>query len=165
MFTLREPGKARDVKTATKAGIVIAGYVCALAIGFVAAWMQNLATANAPDAAASSGMYAFGEFMVFVFAFGFASLVPSGLAFYFLRENRTFWSAVALLAGVLASTNVIAAAFYWVAKVWPDSQVVDSGASVGVLRMLIAPVVAAVIFVCAEFSPDPKSRRTRKRRN
>ena len=148
------------MKRATKIGIVIAGYACALVFGFIAAWMQNRATAHAPDAIASSGMYAFGELMTFVFAFGFASLIPSGLAFYFLREARAFWSAIAALAGALAATTVIAAAFYWAAKIWPDSQFVDSGASLGVLRMLVAPIVAAAILVCAEFSPDRSARRT-----
>lgn len=146
--------------TRSKVGIVIAGYACALAFGFVCAWMKNLATANSPDAIASSGMHAFAELMVFVFAFGFASLIPSGFAFYFLRQARAFWRAIAICAGMLAATNVVAAAFYWAAKVWPESQFVDSGASLGALRMLVAPIVAAIIFVCAEFSPDRSARRT-----
>ena len=147
------------MKTLTKTGIVFAGYACAFALAVVVTYIKMRATANSPDADASSGMHAFGELLVFVFTFGFAALVPSGFAFYFLREVRAFWKAVAVCAAVLAATNVVAGAVYWAQWLLPHVPMLDSGSAFAVLRMLVAPIVMATILVCAEFAPEPRLRR------
>ena len=85
------------LKTRTKIGLVISGYVVALLIAYAVLAIYVAATSG-PDRQTSGGMYAFGDFMTFLFVFGVASLVPSGLAFYFLRENRTFWTVMAVIA-------------------------------------------------------------------
>ncbi|HEY9528953.1 MAG TPA: hypothetical protein VIR02_17825 [Anaerolineales bacterium] len=67
----------------TKLGLVIGGYVaaCLLASGVV--YVYQLLTDNAA-AQASSGMYAFGDLLLFVGMFGILALFPTGLAVYFL---------------------------------------------------------------------------------
>ena len=67
----------------TKLGLVIGGYVaaCLLASGVV--YVYELLT-NTAAAQASSGMYAFGDLLLFVGMFGILALFPTGLALYFL---------------------------------------------------------------------------------
>ena len=63
-------------------GLVIGGYVaaCLLASGVV--YVYQLFTDNAV-AQASSGMYAFGDLLLFLAVFGVLALFPTGLALYF----------------------------------------------------------------------------------
>jgi hypothetical protein len=71
------------MSTIKKLGLVIGGYVaaCILASGVV--YVYQLFTDNAV-AQASSGMYAFGDLLLFVGIFGILALFPTGLALYFL---------------------------------------------------------------------------------
>ena len=64
-------------------GLVIGGYVaaCLLASGVV--YVYQLFTDNAV-AQASSGMYAFGDLLLFAGMFVILALFPTGLALYFL---------------------------------------------------------------------------------
>ena len=64
-------------------GLVIGGYVaaCLLASGVV--YVYQLFTDNAV-AQASSGMYAFGDLLLFLGMFGVLALFPTGLALYCL---------------------------------------------------------------------------------
>ena len=66
-----------------KLGLVIGGYVavCLAASGIV--YIYELLTQDAA-AQASSGMYAFGDLILFVAVFGILALFPTGLALYFL---------------------------------------------------------------------------------
>jgi hypothetical protein len=86
------------MKTLTKTGIVIAGYACALAIGVAAVYARFKAMKHLPKAQAALGTYAFADFMTFLFVLRIASLVPSGLAYYFLCENSRFWTEVGGIA-------------------------------------------------------------------
>ena len=73
----------RTMSIITKVGLVIAGYVaaCFLASGVV--YVDRLFTSTAVTQA-SSGMYAFGDLLLFVGMFGVLALLPTGLALYFL---------------------------------------------------------------------------------
>jgi uncharacterized transporter YbjL len=67
----------------TKIGFVLGGYVaaCLLASGVV--YVYELLTQDA-TAQASSGMYAFGDLILFVVTFGVLALFPTGLALFYL---------------------------------------------------------------------------------
>lgn len=69
-----------------KLGLVIGGYVgaCLFAGGVV--YVYQLLTDNAVSQA-SSGMYAFGDLMLFLGIFGMLALLPTGLALYFLIRS------------------------------------------------------------------------------
>jgi hypothetical protein len=71
---------------AAKLGLVIGGYVlaCLAACGVV--FVYQLFT-QGKAAQASAGMYAFGDFLLFVGVFAILALFPTGLAFYFLLKN------------------------------------------------------------------------------
>jgi len=66
-----------------KLGLVIGGYVaaCLIASGVVYVWVLFT---QGPIAQASSGMYAFGDLLLFIVIFGVLALIPTGLAVYFL---------------------------------------------------------------------------------
>jgi len=70
-----------------KLSLVIGGYVLAcLAAGSVV-YVYELLTQNAA-AQASSGMYAFGDLILFIGVFGILALFPTGLGLYFLLRFR-----------------------------------------------------------------------------
>ena len=67
--------------------VVAGGYVAAILIAVVTVSARNLSIDPAV-ALASSGMYAFGDALLFVAVFGVLSLIPTGAALYFLRPYR-----------------------------------------------------------------------------
>lgn len=71
-----------------KVGLILLGYVAAffLACGAVA-WNDRRLAQDVKDA--SAGMAAGGDLILFVFVFGLASLVPTGLGIYYL-----VWAAI-----------------------------------------------------------------------
>ncbi len=71
------------MSTIAKFGLVIGGYIvaCVLASGVV--YVYQLLT-DTPVTQASSGMYAFGDLLLFIGVFGILALFPTGLALYFL---------------------------------------------------------------------------------
>jgi hypothetical protein len=71
-----------------KAGIVVAGYVAAFLIAWAAVALHMAAT-NQAEASAASGMYAFGDLILFVAVFGAVALLPTGAAAYFLWSSRS----------------------------------------------------------------------------
>jgi len=66
-----------------KVGLVIGGYVAACIIAGSIVYIQELST-QTTAAQASSGMYAFGDLILFIGAFVFLALIPTGLAIYFV---------------------------------------------------------------------------------
>ena len=67
-------------------GLVIGGYVAACLVASGAVYVNGLFTQNAA-AQASAGMFAFGDFILFVGIFGVLALFPTGLALYFLLRK------------------------------------------------------------------------------
>src|SRR5262245_14862624 len=81
--------------------IVAVGYLASLLLAALAVAVHIALTSGA-DANASSGMYAFGDALLFVFVFGGCALVPTAAALYFLRPYRRFWVAAAGVASIIA---------------------------------------------------------------
>jgi hypothetical protein len=71
-----------------KAGVVTAGYVGAFVLASLATALHIAATDNA-QASAASGMYAFGDLLLFVGVFAVVALLPTGAAIYFLWSGRS----------------------------------------------------------------------------
>jgi hypothetical protein len=69
-----------------KVGLVIGGYVgaCLIASGVVYVWELF---SQGPIAQASSGMYAFGDLLLWIGVFGVLALIPTGLAVYLLARK------------------------------------------------------------------------------
>lgn len=145
------------MKPSLKVAVVVGGYVAAfcLAVALVAI---HVAFTSGPAAQASSGMYAFGDAVLFVGVFGTAALVPTAVALWFLRPYRRFWVALAALALTLALTAVAAAVVFAVGRQAPPSSPLATWAGLSVLRILLTPVLALFFALCAMLSPQPLSR-------
>jgi hypothetical protein len=66
-----------------KLGLVIGGYLGACLLAGAVVYIWQLSTQGAA-AQASAGMYAGGDVLLFVAAFGVLALIPTGLVVYFL---------------------------------------------------------------------------------
>jgi hypothetical protein len=71
----------------TKLGVILGGYILACLIASGVLYVYQLFTQDAA-AQASSGMYAFGDLLLFLGVFGVLALFPTGLAFYLLLKAR-----------------------------------------------------------------------------
>src|SRR5882762_1425840 len=89
--------------------MVAVGYIAAFLVASAAVAIR-LANTSGPDAQASSGMYAFGDAVLFVAVFGVAALVPTGAALFFLRPYRSFWTVISALGLGIAVTGFAAVA-------------------------------------------------------
>jgi hypothetical protein len=134
-----------------KVGVVAVGYIAALLIASAAVGIR-LATTSGPDAQASSGMYAFGDAMLFVAVFGGAALVPAGAALFFLRPYRHFWTVLSAFSLGVAVTGLTAAALFAIGRHAAPSPLA-TWAGFSVLRILVAPLLALTFLVCTVLSP------------
>jgi len=132
-----------------KAGLVVGGYGAAMLLAFGVVAIYIIQTSG-PIRDASSGMYAFGDALLFVAVFGVASTIPTGLALVFLRQRRKFWIVLCVVALVVASTSLAAVAI----TVWDSQQPAltasfNGWAVLSVLRILVSPFVAASLGLSA----------------
>lgn len=140
----------------TKIGSVIGGYIVALLIASAAVAVRMVFT-DGPDAQASSGMYAFGDAVVFVGIFGVCALLPTGAALLFLRSCDSFWKLVSVLGVAVALTGIAATIVYAVGRHATTGPLAVWGAF-SVLRILVAPLFVLTFTVCAFFSPHRPTR-------
>jgi hypothetical protein len=140
-----------------KAGIVVGGYFAAIliAIGVVFIYINFT---SGPDRDASSGMYAFGDSLLFIAVFGVVSTIPTGLTLVFLRQSRKFWILLCVVALVVASTSLAAIAvimseshkFMPSASLWPG---------LSAIRLFVSPFIAASDGLSALIAPEARFRR------
>jgi hypothetical protein len=126
-----------------KVGYVALGYVAA----FVAAWlvvMVYILLTNTPARQASSGMAAFGDFLLFLGLFGVASIPSTIAALVFLRPYATFWRVLSVASLVIAATGIAAALAYTV----PAAP----------LRLVVAPLFAMFFTLSGVIAPDRSDR-------
>jgi hypothetical protein len=104
-------------------------------------------------------MYAFGDFILFVEVFGGLGLFPTGLALYFLRPLRIFWTILAIAALALAAIGPFTVAVVALLSRLPNlPSFWQACAFFGVLRMLGAPLLAGAFLLCACIAPTPFAR-------
>ncbi len=134
-----------------KVGVVAAGYIAAFLVASAAVAIR-FANTSGPDAQAASGMYAFGDVVLFVAVFGVAALVPTGAALFFLRPYRPFWTVISAFGLSIAVTGLAAVAAFAIGRHAAPSPLA-TWAAFSVLRILVAPLLALTFLVCAVFSP------------
>ncbi len=139
-----------------KVALVAGGYAAAFLIASAVVAIR-VASTSGPDAQASSGMYAFGDAVLFVAVFGVAALVPTAAALFFLRPYRPFWTGLSALGVVVAVTGIAAVILFAVGRHAAPSPLA-TWAAFAVLRILVAPVLALTFLVCAIFSPHRSPR-------
>lgn len=71
------------MKPITKLALILGGYVAACLVAGFISYIHELLTQSAA-AQAASGMYAFGDLILFVGIFLMLALFPTGLGLYFL---------------------------------------------------------------------------------
>src|SRR5262245_11508419 len=90
-----------------RAGMVIAGYLAAVAAAAVAAWLYDVrATALPYDT--SGGMYAAGQALQSIAVFLLVALAPTAYGLWLLRRHAGFWNGVAVASLVFAAAGLIA---------------------------------------------------------
>ena len=133
------------------------GYVAAILLAFGVVFIYINFTSG-PYRDASSGMYAFGDSLLFIAVFGVISTIPTGLALVFLRQSRKFWIALCVVALVVASTSLAAVAvillesrkLMFSASLWPG---------LSAIRLFMSPFIAASVGLSALFAPEAGFRR------
>jgi hypothetical protein len=135
-----------------KVGVVVLGYLAAVLVASAAVGVR-LVTTRGPDAQSSSGMYAFGDALLFVGVFGVVALVPTGAALVFLRPYRHFWTAVSALGVAVALTGLAAAVVFAVGRHAAAPSPLTTWAGLSVPRILVAPILALTFMVFAALSP------------
>jgi hypothetical protein len=146
----------RQVKPALKVPVIAGGYVAAFLLAFAAVAIR-VATTSGPDAQASSGMYAFGDALLFGAVFAVTALAPTGAALFLLRPYPRFRAVLSTLGFAVAVTGVTAAIVFAVSKYAPASPLASWDA-LAVLRILVAPLLVLTFLVCAVLSPYRFSR-------
>jgi hypothetical protein len=142
------------LKILIKLGVVLAGYVLAFLVADEALYLRQLETQGDPAVQASAGMYAFGDFILFIEVFGLSAIIPTGLALFFLRGFKRSWLAFSLVCLAVALTGLGATAAVILGHNLPaDSSVWGALASLGVLRTLLAPVLAPGFMVATLVAP------------
>jgi hypothetical protein len=155
--TLGSP-RFRPSRGIVKVGAVLAGYVVAVLVAWVAVSVY-VARSHRSDAEASGGMYAFGDSLLFLAVFGVVSVIPTGTALFFLRPYRRFWPVLSIVTLGLAATGCAAALVYILAA-WPSvaGPGLHAWSAFAVLRLLIAPLLIGFYVLAALFTPERPSR-------
>ena len=128
----------------SKATWVALGYAAAFGLACMA-MAAHQAILDPADPQASGGMQAFGDLLLFVGVFGVASLLPTGLALYWLRQHQGFWQAISSLGLLLALTGVAAALLHAVGRHVAPHSVLGALAAFSVLRLLLSPLCALAL--------------------
>lgn len=140
------------MKLRLKLGVIAGGYVAAFLIASAAVAIR-LANTSGPDAQASSGMYAFGDALLFLAVFVVVALLPTGAALFLLRPYRHFWVMLSACGLGVAVTGVAAAALFATGRHVTAPSPLATSAGLSVLRILVAPLFALTFLVCAGLSP------------
>ncbi|HVM59556.1 MAG TPA: hypothetical protein VMV72_01715 [Verrucomicrobiae bacterium] len=139
-------GLAPSPRTALrKLALVLAGYITAFLLTCAVFYVRSFFM---PDDAsqASAGMQAFGDLMLFLGMFGTLSLVPTGLALFFLRKSRGFWILLSILSLIFAATGPVAAL-----SVQYNSAIIGF---LGIPRILGAPLFCLAFLISAIITPS-----------
>jgi hypothetical protein len=104
-------------------------------------------------------MYAAGDAMLFVAVFGIVALFPTGLALYFLRPFKKFWTVLSITSLAVAATGLVAAFLIILTSNQSSREsALVIWAAFGVLRMLAAPLMAPAFLIAAFIAPTRFSR-------
>jgi hypothetical protein len=135
-----------------KVGVVVLGYLAAVLVASAAVGVR-LVTTRGPDAQSSSGMYAFGDALLFVGVFGVVALVPPAPPSSCSAPIATSGTAVSALGVAVALTGLAAAVVFAVGRHAAAPSPLTTWAGLSVPRILVAPIPALTFVVFAALSP------------
>lgn len=145
------------MRASSKVILVVAGYLAALLIAFLVVDLYIAATYG-PDRQTYSGMFAFGDSILFLGVFALAAIPASGAALFFLRPYPTFWHVLSVGALAIATTGVAALAAYLISPNVSRGTGLGAWAGLSPLRFLLAPPLAIAFFLSVLFAPTHASR-------
>ena len=139
--------------------LVLAGYVLALAASTVSVMLYDRGFPPA-DRQAMGGMIAGGEMMLGGAVFCLVSIVPTGLALWFLRGSRRFWSAFSVAGPAFAIAGLAAALMPLAARgAMARVPVLVLVGFLGLVQMLGAPLWIGSFLLFAVLAPARDLRR------
>lgn len=145
------------LRPTAKVGLVAAGYVVAFAIAALVLSVYVAATSG-PDRQTSSGMFAFGDSLVFLGVLGVASVPATGAALFFLRSRPAFWRVLSIGSLVVASTAVAAVVLAAASSSASANPRLQSWNVIVPLRILAAPLLALFFLLSGLFAPSRSDR-------
>jgi len=128
-----------------KLGLVLAGYAAALLLTCAFFYVRGLLMPQ-DTSQASGGMQDFADLLLFLGMFGTLSLVPTGLALYFLRKSLKFWTVFSVLSPAFALTGLVSAVL--VQPSWGIMEIVK------IPRILGAPIFCLAFLISAALAPS-----------
>jgi hypothetical protein len=137
---------------------VLAGYLLALAAGGVAGWWYDVRVSSLPYDT-SGGMYAAGQAMAALGTFLAVSLLPTGLALWFLRPYPRFWKGAAVAALAFAGAGLLAVLSPLVIRAQPTTIPLALLSLVQLAHLLGSPLWIAGLALFAILSPAGPARR------
>lgn len=146
----------RNVRTSFKIGMVVAGYAVAFLFAFAVVAFYA-AYVSGPDLG-SSGMYAFGDGLLFLAVFAVAAILPTGAALFFFGSSRLFWIALSIIAPATAATGIAALVVYIAERGAESGSLLHAWSAMAVFRILIAPLFGLTFFLSALFAPNRSAR-------
>jgi hypothetical protein len=142
-----------------KLALVLAGYALAFAASILAVAIYDLRFSPA-DNQAMGGMIAGGEMMLGGAVFGFVSVVPTGLALWFLRGSRRFWSAFAAAGLAFAIAGLAAVLMPLAARgAMATGPVLALVGLLAIVQMLGSPLWIGGFLLFAAIAPARELRR------
>ena len=140
-----------------KISTVVAGYVVALLIAYAVVALHVAATSG-PDRQGASGMFAFGDSLFFLAAFGATAVLPTGLGLFFLRSHEPFWGVLSPASLPIAGTALLALLTYLVTSRSDPESPLQLCPPFSVRRILVSPLFALGFFVSALVAPTRPAR-------
>jgi hypothetical protein len=134
--------------------VVLGGYAVALGVAIAVVVLRTLTVPQA-----SSGMYAFGETILFAGVFGLLAVVPTSLALYFLRGYQPLWvaasrSSIALGVLAIAAGGVV----LWVSRSGNPAPAVALAHFAALILLFMAPLLAVTFALAALIAPAARFR-------
>ena len=105
-------------------------------------------------------MYASGDSLLFLAAFGAAGIPATAAALFFLRPYRAFWRVLSVAALVIVASGLAAFGAYRAAQAGGAGPLVLYWSSIAVLRILVTPLLAGAFLLAGVFAPNRFARIT-----
>jgi hypothetical protein len=141
------------MRTSHKFGLIAGGYVGAFLVASAAVAVHVAATSG-PDRDGSSGMYAFGDSILFLAVFALAAVPSTGLALFSLRAYAGLWRALSGIALAIAATGLSAGIAFRAGRMAEPGSFIRTWSGLSPLRILAAPMLALMFGVAGVVAPS-----------
>lgn len=145
------------MKPAAKAGVVVAGYVAAVAVAALVVRVY-IAGTGGPDRQTYGAMYAFGDDLLFLAVAGVTAIPATGAALIFLRARRGFWNVLSVASLATAATAILASGLFLATRSSTGRGALQAWVMLTPLRILAAPMLALFFLLAGLLAPTRAAR-------